>query len=208
MKPHFRTQDGKLVVRMPARGIDPSWPALHSRNASGNDAPPWSKRGLGVPPRPLVRTRREVPGCGMLSPTASHSRRGIWWTTRCSCSTRPAQRLHESPNCRNARRCRDEPAAKEATCAGALRSRHGICDRGAAHPQCASGAGRHRHLPASDCRGGPERLVRRTRTRLSRFGDLRNRNSVQVYPTGAYIRDDAGLCVGLFHLHRAVPVTQ
>ena len=56
--------------------------------------------------------------------------------------------------------------------------------------------------------GGPERLVRRTRTRLVRFADLRNGNSVLVHPTGEFIRAVAGLCVGLLHLRRSLPAAQ
>ena len=64
------------------------------------------------------------------------------------------------------------------------------------------------HLPASACRGGPERLVRRPWTRLVRFADLRNGNLVQVHPTGEFFRAViAGSCAGLFHLHRSLPVS-
>ena len=69
-------------------------------------------------------------------------------------------------------------------------------------------SGRRRHLSASHCGSGPERLVWRTRTRLVRIARLRNGSSVLVYPSGEFVRNLAALCARLFHLHRSVPVAQ
>ena len=72
----------------------------------------------------------------------------------------------------------------------------------AVHPRRTSRPAWHRHLSASHRGSGPERLVWRTRTGLARFADLRNGNSVLVHPSGAFVRNVAGLCARLLHLHR------
>ena len=98
--------------------------------------------------------------------------------------------------------------ARMPRCAQALWPCHGIGQPRAAHSRRTSRPGRHRHLPASDRGRGPERLVWRTRTRLVRFADLRNGNSVLVRPTGEFVRAVAGSCAGLLHLHRSLPISQ
>ena len=84
------------------------------------------------------------------------------------------------------------PVAKQAILAQALRACAGVGEPDAVPPQRASLPARCRHLPAPACSGGPERLVRWTRTRLVHFADLHNGNLVLVRPAGEFDHDSAG----------------
>ena len=90
-------------------------------------------------------------------------------------------------------------------CAQALWHCRGVGGPRADSARRSSAPGRRRHLPASACRRGPERLVRRTGTRLARLADLRHGSLVLVHPSGAFVGDIARVCDGLLHLRRAVP---
>ena len=93
---------------------------------------------------------------------------------------------------------------QDSGCAQALWRCRGVGGPRADSAQRSSVPGRRRHLPASACRRGPERLVRRTGTRLARFADLRHGSDVLV-ATGAYLQGVAGSCASPLHLQRAVP---